>query len=533
MRVAPYLVLLACADPVDDEPPPTADPSFCEAAGWTERPWQDAESSPLLGALAGDLTIATETGPWVFSEQWTGCETWLFLLDQPAQNGGIETWSNDGDVSDLLRRTPDNTHLFFVSNDGDDSSREAAIEAMKGRVTGALEGFRGPKAESWQGRVHFIGKAASELPGWLGAALADPGWGIGIDRFQHVRYVGSFADPERYSAAISWFEPNLAMAANEAIYYNFESDRQDRLDAQQATVVPLWSGEVIADPGWAGQRASVDVALPTAAELEAWDTLELDLSLLCQGEGEFGFCPAWDYINNLWLCDRDNPDSCGTEIGRWITTYHREGRWVHDITPLLALLKDGGTRRFQFYSQQPYETWLSLRFSHQGRADRPVELLRLWSLQGGSMVEGYNDRPPVELDLPADAARVELVTAITGHGMIDPGNCAEFCEITHHFRVNGAEHVQSWPIAGETWGCMDQAATGTIPNQYGTWWYGRNGWCPGREVELARTDITADARLGQTNSFEYDALFGGEEYKNGATTVLEAWVAVYKEPGAP
>ena len=31
---------------------------------------------------------------------------------------------------------------------------------------------------------------------------------------------------------------------------------------------------------------------------------------------------------------------------------------------------------------------------------------------------------------------------------------------------------------------------GTIPNQYGTWGYGRDGWCPGLDVDLNVSDIT-------------------------------------------
>lgn len=527
MRPTLCLLLLACSAG-GEEPAPPATPTRCEAAGLTARPWQEAEPDPGLGALAADVTVATPDGPWTLSERWTGCDTYLFLLDQPRQNGGIATWDEDADVRALLKATPENTHLFFISTTADDDARANIQAEMAKRVDKVVRRLDETVAATWEGRLHFADRAAGDLPGWLGQALTDPGWGVGIDRFQRIRYVGSQADPERYSAAIEWFEPNLAMAANEAVYYNFESDRQDRLDAQDATVVPLWTGEVISDPSWAGARTSVDVDLPDAATLATFDTLELDLSLLCQGEGEFGTCPAWDYINALWLCDEANPESCSTEFGRWITTYHREGRWLTDVTPLLPLIQGGGTRRFQFYSQQPYETHLALRFSHQGHADRPVELLRLWSLQGGSMVAGYNDRPPVTLDLPADAARVELVTTITGHGMVEPGNCAEFCEITHHFKVNDAEHVQSWPVSGDTFGCQAQTAEGTVPNQYGTWWYGRNGWCPGREVTPTRIDITADVTLGQPNTFEYDALFQGQEYTAGATTVLEAWVAVYR-----
>ena len=43
------------------------------------------------------------------------------------------------------------------------------------------------------------------------------------------------------------------------------------------------------------------------------------------------------------------------------------------------------------------------------------------------------------IHLPADAVRVELVSVISGHGGATPGNCAEFCNTTHHYFVNGTE----------------------------------------------------------------------------------------------
>ena len=61
-----------------------------------------------------------------------------------------------------------------------------------------------------------------------------PGWGLGIDRLQRLRYIGSFADLTRYDGNLGWFAPNLSMAANEAVYYNFEALREDQLDAEIA-----------------------------------------------------------------------------------------------------------------------------------------------------------------------------------------------------------------------------------------------------------------------------------------------------------
>jgi len=37
-------------------------------------------------------------------------------------------------------------------------------------------------------------------------------------------------------------------------------------------------------------------------------------------------------------------------------------------------------------------------------------------------------------------------------------------------------------IAGTLWGCADRVAQGSVPNEHGTWQYGRAGWCDGQQV---------------------------------------------------
>jgi hypothetical protein len=73
---------------------------------------------------------------------------------------------------------------------------------------------------------------------------------------------------------------------------------------------------------------------------------------------------------------------------------------------------------------------------------------------------------------------------------------------------------------------MDQVEQGTVPNQYGTWWYGRGGWCPGKEVPLVVVDITSQVTLGADNVFEYRADVGGSAYAEGpgANIDLLSWL---------
>ena len=36
---------------------------------------------------------------------------------------------------------------------------------------------------------------------------------------------------------------------------------------------------------------------------------------------------------------------CDYEVGHWITSYHREGRWVHDVSGILPIFAAGGKIR--------------------------------------------------------------------------------------------------------------------------------------------------------------------------------------------
>ena len=572
------LLPLACGDKDsgDDTVADTTEPQidqgnpYCEDLDLPWVSWIEADQDWSLYATAGDVTLSTTEGEITLSEHWSGCDSYLFLQDQPAQATGWpkELWQRD--VNDLYALLPRNTQVFFLSTQRQEEDREASFDLLLSKYDDAMEDLSEEDRAWWASHTHFVTERAGYIEGWLGEIMQDPGWGAAIDRFQRVRYIGSYADYNRYNSSYGWFEPNLGMAANEAIYYNFEAERQAALDSRETTVVPIFSRELISDSGWSGNRTYADITLPSAAEMADFDTLEFDLYLGCEGEGEYGTCPAWDYLVYLYQCDlpevEDNPwadtactageslecscekpwgeaetqaylcneegtgyadcsCACGTEVGRWITTYHREGRWVHDLSSLLPLYDSGGTRRFSFYSQQPYEVDLDIRLSHSGKESRATALHYLYS--GAGFGESYNDNfEAVEIEIPAGTDRVEVASVISGHGMSDPGNCAEFCDTSHHFTVNGVRFDRSFPEASTAQDCMDKAASGTVPNQYGTWWYGRSGWCPGREVPLVTADVTA-AIVEGTNTVDYEGFYNGQPYTGGGASIrLSSWLVL-------
>lgn len=575
MRTA-ILVLFSLLAGCNSGTAPDSDPSpplgACQVLDLPVTPWHEGPYEARLRGVAGDFTVPTTAGDWTFSEHFTGCETYLFVPSVPAQ---ARNWSGaiwEQDVKELLEKLPRNAHLFFVSSAADKTGREADLELIESKVEARLSKLPDEEAEWRRARVHYVTKSVGKLEGWVGDYLRNPGHGFGIDRFQRIRDIGSLADGERYDPSIQWFAPNLAHVAHEAILYDFEAEREQRLSEDGADVIRVWTRQRIADPHWAGVKEYVEVELPSVSDLQAYDTLELDLAQTCGGVRELGDCPAWDRLTHLYLCDTPHPlpspdpwadaecepgetiacdcnapdgsaregvracdddgvgfgacaCACDAEIGRWITTYHREGRWVSDASFALPWLAKGGTVRLGYHSIDPWEVTLDLRFSQQGRP-RPVQTRFLFA--GGAFGPEYNDKyVPLEIEIPATAKKVELAWMITGHGMEMPGNCAEFCDTNHVFGVNGHTHRVHFPETADPEHCQNDVIHGTIPNQYGTWFYGRSNWCPGKQVDPVYIDITDQVNRGGINTFTYAGDYQGEPYhSNGASIVMSSWLVI-------
>jgi len=593
--------------------------------GLTVRSFQDGGSTtaPFLQELAADFTVNTRDGDWTLSENHTGCDIVLFTRATPPTATGPWTWDGD-DHKDLLKALPANVHLFFVPDEGTRAGDRMQLDVIEEKMDAAVRSLGSERRALWEGtgRIHYVKDGVSELGNWVGELLESPGFGVGIDRFQRVRYLGSYADGDRFNG--SWFDDNLAHLAHEPIYFNFESDRQDQLDAEQdVMIIETWNGEIVADPNWAGVRGSLDVTMPDAASMVDFDSLTVDMNMTCGGEGDFGFCPAWDRITDLFLCDTateaanpyasqacqpfvpeglgtclfdgepskkdtcradDDCDekgtstgtvvcdgfvpavaadtapcdcadvmgapyeadrrcgadgtgfgecncSCNTLVNRWITTYHREGRWTNDAHHALAWFRRGGDFTFEYYSVDGWEIDIDLRFHNQGLSEKVEQATPLF--RGGTFGPSYNDAySPIVVDIPADATKVELAVVVSGHGQADPGNCAEFCNTAHHFGVNGMENLIDFPylddpaLTGEF--CQNDVANGTVPNQYGTWFFARSNWCPGKEVAPIYIDVTSQVTPGEGNTFTYFGDWEGGSHPGGAYMALDSFVVVHR-----
>lgn len=507
-------------------------PSACETLGLPARVFDAEAAGERRRERAGDFSVDLVDGStWTLSAAWTGCETYLFLPDTIPVSAldATSVWESDLDL--LLDWSPPNVHYFFVSARTRGADATAAVEAMAARVDAELARRPAEEAAHWATHLHVVADRVTAMGNWIDDVMRDGvgPQGFGIDRLQRIRGVGSLADVQRFSRALSdagqWpWESSLAYLAYEARAYDVEATREDRLDAEDATVVTFWEGELLS------QFEELDVALPSAERMASFDTLEIDVLSECPDRDlpEPGNCGAWDYIAALSVYEGDTL----IELGRFITTYHRESHWIVDATPMLALLQAGGTRRFRWefapeWNPQPTTTTLSLRLSNQGKPARPVAATFLWA--GGAFDDTYADaHPPVDVDIPADAERVELWAIVTGHGA-EADNCAEFCDHQHEFTIGGATHLLDHPAVGDEEGCIEGIDAGMTPNQWGTWWFGRGGWCPGLQVDPWVVDVTADVTPGEPATIEYRGLLdGAPPGEPSGNIVMSSYLVVYR-----
>ncbi|XP_029593250.1 uncharacterized protein si:dkey-256h2.1 [Salmo trutta] len=328
-----------------------------------------------------------------------------------------------------------------------------------------------------------------------------PNFFIGIDQQGALSEMGWFLYPS--FKFINW----------QAQWFDFYEGLQTRL-RDPAWVVPVF--EKVQMQGQSGAVATVN--LPS--DMLDFDMLELDASLSCPSQRDDS-CAHWDHTVQLFVCCDHFSPYCNMEMGRWITAFRRGiGRWLTDVSPLVPLLNNG---RCTFTMKtvpwaMPWVVSLSLRFSHTNHSTNhsdklyPFKLMSLYS--GGTFDKEYNKRyQPIKFTVPASTKKVELYAVITGHGS-DENGCGEFCVTSHHFLVNGAyNNTRIFDSAGSALGCAMRVGEGAVPNEHGTWLYGRGGWCDGLQVNPWRFDITTQLDMSgiEANTLLYFGLYSGQD----------------------
>ncbi|MGB2175105.1 MAG: peptide-N-glycosidase F-related protein [Candidatus Poseidoniaceae archaeon] len=502
-----------------------------------QKPVQWTTGTSVTGPMdiVPTFTVPTLDGTFTFQNKWTGTDVYLFMFKYTDSSGNSNsgTWATNPGT--FIRNLPENTHLFYGSFDStyhnDVLSRKSDVES---RLNPSEE-------EQWDGRIHYIDMDASNIQGGLGDMISNfnSPFFMGIDRFQRARDTGSIYawisqtnDPFHYT-----YEPHQ---------WNAEFEPEIRMQDSGVDVVTLYDFERHAG-GWGANHNSYRNATFTLPEnLSSYDTLEVFHEHACderrnryqKSDGSYGGCHEWDYLAHLYICDDDNSSSCGTEFMRWITTYGREGRWLTDISPYLFMLEDDQERRFRYKGANKGDMTIKFLFSNWGSGERAFDAE--FGFTGGQFDGTYNNESryvrSLNFTVPSETTRVEIVATITGHGFQkDDANCAEFCDHQHHYYID-SHHAYEWhPIVYSNTGCENEVSNGVVANQYGSWPFGRAGWCAGQDVKQWSHDITSWVDMnGQINELTYRGLYNGQEYnptgessKGGRNIVAEIWVVFY------
>ena len=439
---------------------------------------------------------------WNFEDQWTGNDSYIFIQYDTSVGTSTALWLSNT-KEEFLEISPLNVHYFFISNR---SLYESDMEYVKSSFDDILINLSEDEREHWQTHLHFINEKSSNLNNWLSESLAGK-YALSIDCFQKLREVGYLGNPASFTGTY------LSYVAHEALYFNYEKDVFNSSNENSFDEVVIFDEDIYTG-GWAA-TISQEVEVPTDLELDNYSKLEVELLRGCpdsNGDYSDAGCDEYDRIAHLYICELDG-SNCN-EIARWITPFGRQPHHLTDITPFISSLRPGGNRLFKFQESGWPNSLITLKLRlHNGtpQGGSPKEVYPIWN---GTVQfnPSYDDnRPPQVFTIPENATKVEFVAYLTGHGWGSAGcyNCCEFCNSKHMFSVNGGvyEFERDHPNASSSTYCMQPSTIvqGVIPNQGGTWGYGRAGWCPGMDVAPYITDITDAVNLGEENVIDYTA----------------------------
>ena len=509
-------------------------------------PWSEGPYGEGIRETAADLTVKTEGGDWKLSEQWTGHDSYVFVFRYAASTYDTDVWGDD--LATLIDASPRSVHYLFGSLDG---TWEQDMEQMSARIDEALATLPAGEQRYWRAHLHVITEPAGALPFVKSMGTI---W-FAIDRFQRWREIGSLYDFVTDGTPIDFL-------ANEPRTYDYEARLRATMDELAAKEVVLLDHGTH-EGGWGGgYSTAIDAVFPAAAEMATYDSMAVYLYTACPNhlQGKDAGCNEWDYIQDLTICDiaKDGTDTvdepcnegdtlpcecarpdgtiapasrtcnaegtgygacncgCDTELVRWVTSYGREGEWLTDVSPLLFLVKGGGTIPLRFGGANAYTVDARVLLWNAGKGYRPTSGQYLWGKRGGEAFnQDYNDgkHADVVVTPPDGTIHTELVATISGHGHSSTTeNCAEFCNHQHKFAINGKTYTKEHPLSGTPYGCMQQVDDGVVPNQFGTWMLGRGGWCPGLDVKPWVVDISDDLTSGPT-PISYKGLFYNKNYK--------------------
>ena len=448
---------------------------------------------------------------WDFQTEWNGEDNYMFIHYDPANTNSVNMWSdscpanicsNGSDRLTLLEKSNLNTHYFFFSS-GLDAERD--ITLIQEFFNNAIEQNMTPEMqEHWKKHLHFVPTPVSELDNWIEDRIVGT-YAFSIDRFQRIKQAGYLGNP----AGFTGFYMNFL--AHEVTYQDYEWNALNE-DVTTYDEVSVFEREHYTG-GWAATIETV-VEFPNLEQLNNYSGMSIELLRGCpDANGNYSDqgCDDYDRKARMFVCEEDG-SNCH-EAARWITPFDRQPHHLTDISPFISMIKPGGNKLIKFQESGWPNSLLTMRFRFYHGQDlehTPQNFEPMWVGTIPFNPEFDDNTPPMVFEIPDNATKVEFVSYITGHGWgCDGFNCAEFCNSKHTFTVNGGvyEFENDHPEAGNIDYCMqpETISKGVKPNQYGTWGYGRAGWCPGQDVHPVITDITEYVSIGDENVMDYNA----------------------------
>ncbi len=482
--------------------------------------FEDLECGTSFGDYACDFTLPLDSGEWNFAENYSKDDNYLFVFYRSKNRTSTQIWQTR--LYGLFDKDPGNIHIFFLVDTNDANLAKEKIQLIKDSVDDAM--YMVDNHDILK-RIHYVSQPISEKEGWITEWLKNNSdFFFGIDRFRRIRQGGSFS-----SWNSSTLPPELDNIYKEAEYYDYEKKMSDFIEenSENSTIFKGIDNVPFEEEGW---NKNIDFSIDFKGLSENGE-LYIILEQNCDNPKK---C-EWDRLERLFLCDNTG-EKCETEIGRWITTYGRSGKWITDITPLKPMFEKDGRYNFRFTVDGDYYV-NNLDFIFVEKKENGKNTLVPLFNQTTQFDENHNSKfEPMNIEISEEIKKAKIFAYITGHGNgSEEANCAEFCQFESVFTVNGSDFKILFDKAGTSDGCFEEVKNGTVPNQYGSWPYGRAGWCPGKNVTLLEADIT-DALASGTNVFSYAAYLNGEVYipvvtdENGyrAEIYLSSYLALYK-----
>ena len=441
---------------------------------------------------------------WNLEQNWTGNESYIFIHFDANVSSSSALWGSST-REQLLTTSPNNVHYFFISNR---TQYESDMVQMKEIYDEILEEFSLEDQNHWNNHLHFINEKTSNLNNWLSTVLTGK-FALAIDSFQQLREIGYLGNPATFSGTY------IHYLAHEALYFDYENNTFSETN-NNYNEITIFEREHYTG-GWAASISQV-FDVPNQQELSQYNKMEVELLRGCpdanMNYSDAG-CDDYDRIARLYFCDLDGSNCY--EIAKWITPFDRQPHSLTDISPFLSILRSNENEqkilKFQESGWPNSLLTIKLRLYNGVNENGYAQAIYpLWNNTVQFNPDYEENRPAQVFSVPSNATKVEFVSYISGHGWGSAGcfNCCEFCNSRHVFSINGGvyEFNQSFPNASSNTHCMDPGTiqtTGVIPNQYGTWGYGRAGWCPGRDVKPYIMDITEHIIAGDDNVIDYNA----------------------------